>query len=34
MKAIGVASARDVVGAKIYEDHADWLLFDAKPLRN
>ncbi len=31
IKAVGVATARDVHAATIYEDHADWLLFDAKP---
>ena len=30
MKALGVATARDVMDAKAFEDHADWLLFDAK----
>ncbi len=31
MKAVGIASARDVVAAQAFDDHADWLLFDAKP---
>lgn len=31
MKALGIGSARDVMAAKAYEGHADWLLFDAKP---
>ncbi len=30
MKALGIATARDVMDAKAFEDHADWLLFDAK----
>jgi len=30
MKALGIATARDVADAQIYEGHADWLLFDAK----
>lgn len=34
IKAIGVAVARDVLAAKAYEDHADWLLFDAKPPKD
>lgn len=34
IKAVGVATARDVLAAKIYEDHADWLLFDAKPPKD
>lgn len=34
IKAIGIASARDVLAAKIYEGHADWLLFDAKPPKD
>lgn len=34
IKAIGVESARDVVGAKAYENHADWILFDAKPPKD
>ncbi|SBW12141.1 N-(5'-phosphoribosyl)anthranilate isomerase [uncultured Alphaproteobacteria bacterium] len=32
MKAIGVADTADVERALAYEDHADWLLFDAKPV--
>lgn len=31
MKAIGIATAADIAAARAYEDHADWLLFDAKP---
>lgn len=31
IKAIGVAEAADVVAASAYTDHADMLLFDAKP---
>lgn len=34
IKAVGVSTARDVVGAQIYENHADWLLFDAKPPKD
>lgn len=30
MKAIGVETERDVIDARAYEGHADWLLFDAK----
>lgn len=30
MKALGIATARDVMAAGAYDDHADWLLFDAK----
>jgi phosphoribosylanthranilate isomerase len=33
MKAIPVASAADVTAASLYEDCADFLLFDAKPPR-
>lgn len=33
MKAVGVETARDVMAAQAYENHADWLLFDAKPPR-
>jgi phosphoribosylanthranilate isomerase len=32
MKAVGIATARDVMAAKVYEAVADRLLFDAKPL--
>jgi phosphoribosylanthranilate isomerase len=31
MKAIAVAGPEDVLAASLYEDHADMLLFDAKP---
>lgn len=34
VKALGIGSARDVIAAKAYEDHADWLLFDAKPPKD
>lgn len=34
IKAVGVATARDVIQAKAFENHADWLLFDAKPPRD
>lgn len=34
IKAVGVSTARDVLAAKAYEDHADWLLFDAKPPKD
>ncbi len=34
MKAIGISTARDVIGAQAYEGHADWLLFDAKPPKS
>ncbi|MGE4062522.1 MAG: phosphoribosylanthranilate isomerase [Rhodospirillaceae bacterium] len=34
MKVIGVGSARDVLSAQAYEDHADWLLFDTKPPKD
>ena len=30
MKAVGVETERDVMAAQAYENHADWLLFDAK----
>jgi phosphoribosylanthranilate isomerase len=33
MKAIPIASAEDVAAASLYEDCADYLLFDAKPPR-
>ncbi|MDX2221983.1 MAG: phosphoribosylanthranilate isomerase [Rhodospirillaceae bacterium] len=33
MKAVGVSTARDVVGAAAFSGAADWLLFDAKPPR-
>lgn len=32
MKAIGIAAASDLDRARAYEGHADWLLFDAKPM--
>ncbi len=31
IKALGIATAADVKAALAYEDHADWLMFDAKP---
>jgi phosphoribosylanthranilate isomerase len=31
MKGLGIATARDVVEAQLFDGHADWLLFDAKP---
>ncbi len=31
MKAVGISTAQDLRAAQAYEDHADWLLFDAKP---
>lgn len=31
IKALGIATATDVKSALAYEDHADWLMFDAKP---
>ena len=31
IKALGVASAKDLETAKAYEGVADWFLFDAKP---
>ena len=31
MKAIPVSNAKDIMFARDYEDHVDWLLFDAKP---
>ena len=34
MKALGIATARDVDAARAYEDHADWLLFDAQPAKD
>ena len=34
MKALGISAPRDVLNAKAYENHADWLLFDAKPPKN
>ncbi len=34
MKAIGVSSESDLRAAQKYEDHADWLLFDAKPPKS
>ncbi len=34
MKAVGVSSLRDLKAALAYEDHADWLLFDAKPPKS
>ena len=30
IKAVGVASARDILAAHAYEEHADWIMFDAK----
>ena len=34
MKVLGIAAARDVAAAAAYENHADWLLFDAKPPKD
>jgi phosphoribosylanthranilate isomerase len=34
IKVVGVATARDVMAAKAYEDHADWLMFDTKPSKD
>ena len=34
MKAVGIASARDVIDVSAYAGHADWLLFDAKPPKD
>jgi phosphoribosylanthranilate isomerase len=34
MKAIGVETERDVMAARAFENHADWLLFDAKPPKD
>lgn len=34
IKAIGVATAADVIAAQVYDGVADWLLFDAKPAPN
>lgn len=34
MKAIKIENSEDVVNARIYEDVADWLLFDAKAPKN
>ncbi len=31
IKALGIATSADVTAALAYEDHADWLMFDAKP---
>ncbi len=31
MKALGISNERDLIAAAVYENHADWLLFDAKP---
>ncbi len=30
IKAVGVSTAQDIRAARMYEDHADWLMFDAK----
>jgi len=30
IKALGISSARDVMDAGLYDNHADWLMFDAK----
>ncbi len=34
MKALGIETPRDLIDAKIFQDHADWLLFDAKPPKD
>lgn len=34
MKALGIETAKDLIDAKAYQDHADWLLFDAKPPKD
>jgi len=34
IKAVGIATARDVLDAAAYQGHADWLLFDAKPPKD
>lgn len=31
IKALGIESTKDLIDAKAYDDHADWLMFDAKP---
>jgi phosphoribosylanthranilate isomerase len=33
IKAVGISSVRDILAAGAYEDHADWLLFDAKATK-
>ena len=30
IKAVDVSSTRDILAAHVYQDHADWLMFDAK----
>ena len=34
IKALGISNARDVMDAAAYENHADWLMFDAKPPKD
>lgn len=34
IKVIGISTARDVMEAGVYENHADWLMFDANPPKN
>lgn len=31
IKALGIETAKDLIDAKAYDGHADWLMFDAKP---
>ena len=33
-RALGIETPRDIIDAKIFQDHADWLLFDAKPPKD
>jgi phosphoribosylanthranilate isomerase len=34
MKALGIENAKDLIDAKVYQGHADVLLFDAKPPKD
>lgn len=34
IKVLGISTARDVMDAGAYENHADWLMFDAKPPKD
>ncbi|MBX7198954.1 MAG: phosphoribosylanthranilate isomerase [Rhodospirillaceae bacterium] len=34
MKALGIETPKDLIDAKAYSEHADWLLFDAKPPKD
>lgn len=34
VKALGIGQPRDLIDAQVFEGHADWMLFDAKPPKD